>query len=53
MGELFTLKDVLFPDAVGMVLDRLTEVNGVVVAEAHSVVTELRCQTARSPLPDH
>ncbi|WP_353962338.1 transposase family protein [Streptomyces sp. NBC_00452] len=26
-----------------MVLDRLTEVGGVVVAEAHSAVPELRC----------
>jgi transposase len=43
MGDLFALKDVLFPDAVGMVLDRLSEVSGVVVAEAHSAVTELRC----------
>jgi hypothetical protein len=43
MGDLFALKDVLFPDAVGMVLDRLSEVGGVIVAEAHSAVTELRC----------
>ncbi|MFG2653496.1 hypothetical protein [Streptomyces sp. NPDC048436] len=33
--------DVLFPDAVGMVLDRLAQVGGVVVAEAHSAVPEL------------
>ncbi|MDX3635823.1 ISL3 family transposase [Streptomyces europaeiscabiei] len=43
MGDLFVLKDVLFPNSVGMVLDRLTEVGGVVVAEAHSAVPELRC----------
>ncbi|MFE9651077.1 transposase family protein [Streptomyces sp. NPDC006365] len=43
MGDLSALKDVLFPNAVGMVLDRLTEVDGVVVAEAHSAVPELRC----------
>ncbi|WP_405844585.1 ISL3 family transposase [Streptomyces sp. NBC_01518] len=43
MGDLLALKDVLFPNAVGMVLDGLSEVSGVVVAEAHSAVTELRC----------
>jgi zinc-finger of transposase IS204/IS1001/IS1096/IS1165 len=43
MGVLSALKDVLFPNAEGMVLDRLTEVSGVVVAEAHSAVPELRC----------
>jgi hypothetical protein len=43
MGVLSALKDVLFPDAVGMVLDRLAEVGGVVVAEAHGVVPELTC----------
>jgi transposase len=43
MGDLSALKDALFPNAVGMVLDRLTEVDGVVVAEAHSAVLELRC----------
>ncbi|WP_330302063.1 MULTISPECIES: transposase family protein [unclassified Streptomyces] len=43
MGVLSALKDVLFPDAVGMMLDRLAEVDGVVVAEAHSVVPELTC----------
>src|SRR4051812_31304151 len=42
-GGLSALKDVLFPNAEGMVLDRLTEVSGVVVAEAHSAVPELRC----------
>jgi transposase len=43
MGVLSGVKDVLFPNAVGLVLDRLTEVGGVVVADAHSAVTELRC----------
>ncbi|MEV6502190.1 hypothetical protein [Streptomyces prunicolor] len=43
MGDLLALKDVLVPDAMAMVLDRLTEVDGVVVAEAHSVVPELTC----------
>lgn len=43
MGVLRVLKNVLFPDAVGMVLDRLAEVGGVVEAEAHSAVPELRC----------
>ncbi|MFG2472639.1 transposase family protein [Streptomyces canus] len=43
MGDLFALKDVLFPNDVRMVLDRLTEVDGVVVAEAHSAVPELTC----------
>ncbi|MFF5004933.1 transposase family protein [Streptomyces phaeochromogenes] len=43
MGDLFALKDVLFPDAVGMVLDRLVEPDGVVVAEARSAVPELTC----------
>ncbi|MHC3475220.1 ISL3 family transposase [Streptomyces sp. 7R007] len=43
MGVLSELQDVLFPNAVGMVLDRLFEASGVVVAEAHSAVTELRC----------
>lgn len=43
MGDLSALKDVLFPNAVGMALDQLTEVGGVVVAEAHSVVPELAC----------
>ncbi|MFD8813559.1 ISL3 family transposase [Streptomyces sp. NPDC059627] len=43
MGDLFALEDVLFPDAVGMVLERLSEVSGVVVAEAHSAITELTC----------
>ncbi|MEV0185786.1 transposase family protein [Streptomyces sp. NPDC050625] len=43
MGVLSALKDALFPNAVGMVLDRLTEMGGVVVAEAHSAVPELTC----------
>lgn len=43
MGVLSALKDVLFPNAVGMALDRLTEMSGVVVAEAHSTVPELAC----------
>jgi AraC-like DNA-binding protein len=43
MKFLSAMKDVLFPDAVGMVLDRLAEVDGIVVAEAHSVVPELTC----------
>jgi hypothetical protein len=43
MGVLSALKDVLFPGAVGMALDRLVEVGGLGVAEAHSGVPELTC----------
>jgi hypothetical protein len=43
MGDLSTLKDVLFPTVLGVVLDRLTQVGRVVVAEAHSSVPALRC----------
>ncbi|MGW5679526.1 hypothetical protein ACWEV4_31370 [Streptomyces sp. NPDC003860] len=49
MGDLSALKDALFPNAAGMVLDRLTEVDGVVVAEAHSAVLELRCPSCATP----
>jgi hypothetical protein len=49
MGDLPALKDALFPNAAGMVLDRLTEVDGVVVAEAHSAVLELRCPSRATP----
>jgi hypothetical protein len=41
MGDLSALKEVLFPNSLGMALDRFTEVGGVVVAEAHSAVPEL------------
>jgi hypothetical protein len=43
------VKDVLFPNAVGLVLDRLTEVGGVVVAEVHSAKAELRCSDCATP----
>ncbi|MEU0820224.1 ISL3 family transposase [Streptomyces mirabilis] len=49
MGDLSALKDALFPNVAGMVLDRLTEVDGVVVAEAHSAVLELRCPSCATP----
>ncbi|MEU8975518.1 ISL3 family transposase [Streptomyces monashensis] len=51
MGDLSALKDVLFPNAVGMVLDRMSEVGGVDVAEAHSVVPELACPDCATVSP--
>ncbi|MET9039870.1 transposase family protein [Streptomyces mirabilis] len=43
MRDLSVLKEALLPKAVGLVLDRYTETDGLVVVEAHSSVGELAC----------
>lgn len=43
MRDLSVLKEALLTEAVGLVLDRFTETDGLVVVEAHSSVGELAC----------
>ncbi|MGW2858205.1 ISL3 family transposase [Streptomyces sp. NPDC001205] len=43
MRDLSVLKETLLPNAVGLMLDRLAETDGLVVVESHSSVGELAC----------
>ncbi|MDN3027123.1 transposase family protein [Streptomyces sp. S.PB5] len=43
MRDLSVLKEALLPEAVGLMLDRFTDTDGLVVVEAHSSVGEVAC----------